>query len=153
MENAIDYMLRTREIASEILAASPNILKDLSNIATEVQLLTRTAPEFKAFIMARNMGFEYSHQFSSRSLLDMVSALTGVISTTALTEDLRRGITGTFITASNLFSVTTIAPTTSGIPTIDRRDFASVTAGKASIAGDIKSLQFNAKLLPSLNTR
>ena len=153
MENAIDYMHRTREIAGEILTASPNILKDLSNIAKEVKLLTRTAPEFKAFIMARNMGFEYSHQFSSRSLLDMVSALTGVISTTALTEDLRRGITGTFITASNLFSVTTIAPTTSGIPIIDRRDFASVTAGKASIAGDIKSLKFNAKLLPSLNTR
>ena len=153
MENAIDCILRTREIAGEILTASPNILKDLSNIAKEVKLLTRTAPDFKAFIMARNMGFEYSHRFSSRSLLDMVSALTGVISTTALTEDLRRGIRGTFITASNLFSVTTIAPTTSGIPTIDRRDFASVTAGKGSIAGDIKSLQFNAKLLPTLNAR
>ena len=153
MENAIDCILRTREIAGEILTASPNILKDLSNIAKEVKLLTRTAPDFKAFIMARNMGFEYAHQFSSRSLLEMVGALTGAISSTGLTENLRRGITGTFITASNLFSVTTIAPTTSGIPTIDRRDFASVTAGKGSIAGDIKSLQFNAKLLPTLNAR
>ena len=150
METAIDHALNLRAIAGDLMKSNSQVINELKKIASEINLVARNAPAYKAFVMSRNMGYEYAYQLTSASFFDMIDKITAG----NYVDNLKRGVATDFVAAANLFSIEVQRPTVAGIPMIARQDMPSVLAGKASLKyeeGQARTIR--ASLIPIWNVK
>jgi len=129
MEKAIDQLLRVRELAGDMMKASPTVLAELRKIADEIRLVPRTFPEYKALVLSSNLGFEYALELTQETIIELI----GQVSEADLLQKLKVGISAQMVSATNIVSYEIVRPIEAGLPMVTRQDFPSVVAAKASV--------------------
>lgn len=126
-ENALENLLYVRELFGDAMKTSPKVLEELQKIASDIQLTPQVLTEYKSFIQSYNLGYEYAIQLTSEQLSKLLAEMTNSDVNTKLSQ----GISGNFVSASNIMFTEVIAPTEIGFPMVSRKDLVSVMASKA----------------------
>merc|ERR1740136_439985 len=150
MERAIDTLLKIREVFGDMMTTNMPIAEELRKIASEIQLIPRVLPQYKALIFYRNLGYEYALELTAETFFTMLEK----VSEGNFVSKLKQGVESNIVAAANLFSMAVIRPTVAGIPMVARQDLPSVLAAKAFFKYETaQGLNVRASLIPVWNIK
>ena len=149
LDNAIDYLLAIREVFGDALRSNPMVEEELRKMAADIQLKARRLPEWKAFVKSYNLGYEYALQLTGEQIMNLISELEH----SNIKDKLGRGISGEFVSATNMLFAEFQGPNEIGLPMITRRDLVSVMAAKAYAKTESVGYGITARMVPVWNIK
>ena len=149
MQQVIDRVL---ESANDFVEVSQNIRNELAKIATELNLTKRVPREFRSFIQARTLGYEYADLLTLNKLQTVYSKIKSTFAT-----GMPKWYTK-MVSAANLVGMEFYGPTEAGFPVYNALNYAQVMT--ASMSAEIVSSQAqqqqltaNTNIVPALHAK